>query len=196
MPLLIAAKMREPDERDYFDTAVRPLLGNGVEYIGEVGGTEKLDLLSGARALLNPIRWHEPFGMVMIEALACGTPVLAPRRGAAPEIVNHGITGFLCDSKGAFVDALHQLDTLDRRDCRRAVTTHFSTDRMVDEHLDLYEQVAVSRRPRIPPTGPVRHRNRGQPPGRQRREPVPDRRTPRRPPIAAVAQERSTTLAR
>ena len=96
VPLMIAAKMREPAEKDYFEREVRPLLGAGVVFLGEVGGTEKLELLGGARALLNPIGWPEPFGLVMIEALACGTPVLAFPNGSAPEIVDHGRTGFLC----------------------------------------------------------------------------------------------------
>ncbi|HJR26141.1 MAG TPA: glycosyltransferase, partial [Acidimicrobiales bacterium] len=96
VPLKIAAKMSEKDEREYFDACVRPLLGGGdVEYLGEVGGSAKRALLADALCLLNPIRWPEPFGMVMVEALAVGTPVLATPCGAAPEIVDDGVTGFL-----------------------------------------------------------------------------------------------------
>ena len=94
-PLRIAAKMREPAEQAFFDAEVRPLLGGDIEYVGELGSPEKRDLLCGAVALLNPIDWPEPFGMVMLEALACGTPVVARAVGAAPEIVGHGEVGFL-----------------------------------------------------------------------------------------------------
>ncbi len=145
VPLLLAAKMREPLELEYYDNQVKPLLGGDVEYVGEVGGTDKLKLLAEARALLNPIRWVEPFGLVMIEALACGTPVLAYRHGAAPEIVDHGVTGFLCDQRDEMADAIAQVDSLDRRACRAAVEERFSTDRMVADHLDLFESLLAGR---------------------------------------------------
>src|SRR5207237_1482705 len=90
VPLLVAGKMREPWERDYFDLEVAPLLTDEVQYLGEVDHERKLELLSGARALLFPIRWNEPFGLVMIEALACGTPVVAFPEGAVPAVVDHG----------------------------------------------------------------------------------------------------------
>jgi glycosyltransferase involved in cell wall biosynthesis len=141
VPLLMAAKMREPAEREYFDAEVRPLLGGDVEYVGELSATDKLDLLAGAAALLNPLRWHEPFGLVMIEALACGTPVIAPGRGSVPEIVDHGTTGFVYDDDAELVRALGRIDTLDRGACRLAAETRFSADRMVGEHLDVYERV-------------------------------------------------------
>ncbi|MDP9420221.1 MAG: glycosyltransferase family 4 protein [Actinomycetota bacterium] len=139
--LLIAAKMREPLELEYFDHQVRPLLGKDIEFVGEVGGDEKLALLAGAKGLLNPIRWVEPFGLVMIEALACGTPVLTYRQGAAPEIVDHEVTGFLCDVHDEMAEAIHRVDELDRRACRTAVEERFSTDRMVADHLDLFESL-------------------------------------------------------
>lgn len=84
VPLCIAAKMREPLEHEYFEAEVRPVLDGDIEYVGEVGGSDKYDLLAGAAGLLNPIRWPEPFGLVMIEALACGTPVLTYPQGALP----------------------------------------------------------------------------------------------------------------
>ena len=143
VPLLIAAKNREPAEKAYFEAEVRPLLGHGVEYLGEIGGCEKLELLGGARALLNPIEWHEPFGLVMIEALACGTPVLAYPNGAAPEIIDDGVTGFLCADEMALEAALAQVDSIDRRACRAAVERSFSTTRMVREHLDLFNRLLV-----------------------------------------------------
>jgi glycosyltransferase involved in cell wall biosynthesis len=102
---------------------------------------EKLRLLTGARGLLNPIRWPEPFGLVMVEALACGTPVLTFPEGAAPEIVSDGKTGFLCLDESDMADRIGQVDMLDRAACRRAVEDYFNTTRMVDEHLDLFEDL-------------------------------------------------------
>ncbi len=139
--LVLAAKMREPGEIEYFHEQVEPLLDSRVRYVGEVGMDDKLELLGSARALLNPIRWPEPFGLVMIEALACGTPVLTLPWGAAPEIVDDGTTGFVCDSDAALVAAVGRIGELDRADCRRAVETRFSADRMVREHLDLFERL-------------------------------------------------------
>ncbi|HKA04692.1 MAG TPA: glycosyltransferase family 4 protein, partial [Acidimicrobiales bacterium] len=117
--LRVAAKMREPAEIAYFERQVEPMLGDGVEYLGEVGGCDKRDLLAGATCLLNPLAWAEPFGMVMIEALASGTPVVATPCGAAPELVTHGVTGLLCSEEGELIDALHRVDRLDRSRCRK-----------------------------------------------------------------------------
>ena len=137
--LVIAAKMREPDEVAYFHDQVEPLLDSSVRYVGEVGMQRKLELLGSARALLNPIQWPEPFGLVMIEALACGTPVLTLHSGAAPEIVDHGITGFVSDSADGLVPAIERIGELDRTACRTAMETRFSAARMVEDHLTLYE---------------------------------------------------------
>ena len=145
VPLLIAAKMREPLEFEYYEEQVRPLLGGDVEYVGEVGGAQKLELLGGARALLNPIRWVEPFGLVMIEALACGSPVLTYNSGAAPEIVDHGVTGYICDDRDEMAEACQRVGDLDRRACRDAVQQRFSTERMVADHLDLFETLLKAR---------------------------------------------------
>ena len=142
--LLMAAKMREPWERAYFERQVEPLLGPDAVYLGEVPHERKVELLAGARAMLFPIRWNEPFGMVMLEAMACGTPVLAFREGAAPEVIDDGTTGYLCDDDEAMVEALGHLDGLRRQDCRAAVEGYFSTERMVAEHLELYEELAKS----------------------------------------------------
>jgi glycosyltransferase involved in cell wall biosynthesis len=144
LPLRVAAKVREPAEQRYFDERIRPLLGDGVEFVGEVGGTDKCDLLAAAVGLLNPIQWEEPFGLVMIEALACGTPVLATPRGAAPEIVDHGVTGFL-GTEDELVVAAGRLGELDRAACRTAVAERFSTARMVDQHLDLFARILAAR---------------------------------------------------
>jgi glycosyltransferase involved in cell wall biosynthesis len=141
--ILIAAKMRETRELQYFAEQVEPLLGKDAHYLGEVSHERKLELLAGASALLFPIRWNEPFGMVMVEAMACGTPVLAFEEGAAPEVVDHGRTGFLCEDDGAMVDALGRIGDLDRRDCRLSVEGYFSTNRMVTEHIELYESMTV-----------------------------------------------------
>jgi glycosyltransferase involved in cell wall biosynthesis len=141
VPLRMAAKMRSADEVSYFENVIEPALTPDTEYLGEVSHEDKLALLAGARALLFPIRWNEPFGMVMIEALACGTPVLAFPEGSAPEVVHHNRTGFLCEDEAGMADALQRVDTIDRRDCRAAVEGHFSTDRMVAEHLQLFEDL-------------------------------------------------------
>jgi glycosyltransferase involved in cell wall biosynthesis len=137
VPLYLAAKMREPDEIAYFDAHVRPRLGPDVEYLGEIDSEAKLRLLAGARALLNPITWSEPFGMVMLESLACGTPVLGFPGGAAPEIVEHGRSGFLVDSVPDLVAALGRVDALDRADCRDRARW-FSVERMVNGYLRVF----------------------------------------------------------
>jgi glycosyltransferase involved in cell wall biosynthesis len=141
VPLRIAAKMREPEERSYFEEQVVPLLGDGIEFVGEVDGNEKLRLLAGARALINPITWDEPFGLVMVEALACGTPVLSFPRGAAPEIVDNARTGFLCADDVAMIERVADVDGLDRATCRADAQARFSASRMVTEHLEVYEQI-------------------------------------------------------
>lgn len=143
--LLIAAKMREAWEHEYFAREVAPLLGDGVEYLGEVGVDEKYELLRGAIALVNPIRWAEPFGLVMVEALACGTPVVTFAEGAAPEIVTDGMTGFVCDDDGELPDAMHAAAALDRTLCRKVAETQFSMDRMAAEHARFYEHVLSSK---------------------------------------------------
>jgi glycosyltransferase involved in cell wall biosynthesis len=139
MRLLMAAKMREAGEVRYFTEEVEPLLGPDAVYLGEVPHERKLELLGQAAALLFPIRWNEPFGLVMLEAMACGTPVLAYREGAAPEVVEPGRTGYLCDDEADMTRALGRLASLDRADCRAAVEGYFSTSRMVDDHLKLFE---------------------------------------------------------
>ena len=143
--LILCAKMRDPLEIQYFDEYVRPYLNDRMQYYGEVPHNHKLELLARAKGLLFPIRWNEPFGMVMIEAMACGTPVIAFREGAAPEVVDDGVTGFLVDDTAAMVDAIHRVDTLDRAACRRSVEEYFSTDRMVAEHIELFGELIRKR---------------------------------------------------
>jgi glycosyltransferase involved in cell wall biosynthesis len=139
--LVIAAKAREAAEQQYFTEQIEPLLDDGVHFVGEVTGQIKLALMGGASALLNPIQWAEPFGLVMIEAMACGTPVVGCPNGAAPEIVDHGRTGFLCSESAALVDAIEQVHNLNRAACRAAVIERFSTARMVADHLAAYRDV-------------------------------------------------------
>jgi glycosyltransferase involved in cell wall biosynthesis len=141
VPLLIAAKMWEHHEREYFEEMVQPLLGNGVEYVGEVTERERAELVGHSIGLVNPLDWPEPFGLVMVESLAYGTPVLTFPAGAAPEIVEDGVTGFVCRDVADMVAAVGRIPALDRAACRRAVEQHFSTERMVREHLELFERV-------------------------------------------------------
>lgn len=164
MPLRIAAKMSEPHERDYFDAEIAPKLGADVEFIGEVSGADKLLLLGDASCLLNPIRWDEPFGMVMIEALACGTPVVSSGRGAAPEIVDDGETGFVCQSENVaeLALALRRVTTLDRAKVRAVAERRFSSERMCAEHVAAYRSAIDATRGRRP-IGPGRGPRRGKP---------------------------------
>ncbi len=141
IPLRIAAKMREPLERQYFDERVRPLLGGDIEYVGELNAEEKYQLLGGAFALVNPIQWPEPFGLVMIEALACGTPVIATGCGSAPELIDDGDTGFVRTELPALAEVLHRAGDLDRNWCREKAVNCYSTERMVAEHVQLYCQL-------------------------------------------------------
>jgi glycosyltransferase involved in cell wall biosynthesis len=141
VPLLMAGKMREPWEHLFFEREIAPHLGDDIEYLGEVSFERKVELLGGARTTLFPIRWNEPFGLVMLESMACGTPVLAFAEGAAPEVVEHGRTGFLCETEEQMSEAVHSVGELDRAQCRLAVDEHFSIGRMVDDHVALYEEL-------------------------------------------------------
>jgi glycosyltransferase involved in cell wall biosynthesis len=141
VPLRMAAKLREPAERDYFEAEVEPLLCSDVEYVGELGPAEKLDLVGSSLALLNPIQWPEPFGLVMIEALATGTPVVATPAGSAPEIVDDGVTGHLRTGRASLASALLDAVQLDRGACRAAAARRFSTERMVGEHVRVYSDL-------------------------------------------------------
>lgn len=143
MPLVLAGKLRSEIEQEYFQTEVAPRLTDRARYMGEVSLEEKLDLLRHARCLLFPIRWPEPFGMVMIEALACGTPVLAYPEGAALEVIDHGLTGYLCNGVEELAAYIDEVREIDRSACRAAVARRFSAERMVSEHLALYRQVAT-----------------------------------------------------
>jgi glycosyltransferase involved in cell wall biosynthesis len=141
MPFRIAAKIDEMDEA-YFNDTVRPLFSKPfVTYVGEVGDKEKRVLLEGARALLFPVDWPEPFGLVLIEAFACGTPVIAWRNGAIPEIVEHGVTGFIVDSLEEAVAAAKRIGDIDRRACRAAFERRFTASAMAQRYLRMYDKV-------------------------------------------------------
>jgi glycosyltransferase involved in cell wall biosynthesis len=143
--IVVIAKMREAGEVDYFEAEVRPLLGRDVELHVEASAEERVALMRQAKALLNPISWSEPFGLVMVEALACGTPVLVSPHGAAPEIVEHGCTGYLCADETEMVDALARIEQVDRRACRRSVEQRFDMARMAADHERLYRKVIADR---------------------------------------------------
>jgi glycosyltransferase involved in cell wall biosynthesis len=131
LPLLIAAKCREPAERAYFERAVAPHLGPDVVFLGELGREATYDFLSRAAAMLFPISWREPFGMVLVEAMACGTPVLATNRGAVSEIVRDGVTGFVRDTTTELASVIGRIGEIDRAACRDHVAEHFSSAALV-----------------------------------------------------------------
>jgi glycosyltransferase involved in cell wall biosynthesis len=160
MPLKIAAKV-DPAEIDYFETRIRPLLVGEVEFVGEIDEDGKDDFLGKAAALLFPIDWPEPFGLVMIEAAARGTPVLAFRRGSVPEVIDEGITGMMVDDVDQAVEALPQLVQLPRSRVRQTALRRFSAERMARAYVDVYRRLVaaaargpiVARSGRAPVTG-------------------------------------------
>jgi glycosyltransferase involved in cell wall biosynthesis len=141
LPLRIAAKIDDVD-REYFEREIAPLLeGPEVEYLGEVGGRDKEELLAGARALLFPIDWPEPFGLVMIEAMACGTPVIAYRGGSVPEIVEDGVNGFVVEDRAGAVAAVRRIGEISRARCRAVFEERFSAPRMAADYLTVYRHL-------------------------------------------------------
>jgi glycosyltransferase involved in cell wall biosynthesis len=141
MPLKIAAKIDRAD-RAYFQKVVRPLLKSPlVEYVGEVGGDNKDAFLGGAYALLFPIDWPEPFGLVMIEAMACGTPVIAYPRGSVPEVLEDGVTGWIVESIEEAVSAVARVPALSRARCRQVFEERFSAFRMAQDYLRIYKEL-------------------------------------------------------
>jgi len=148
LPLKIAAKIDTAD-RDYFQQRVRPLLNSpAVEFIGEIGDAEKPAFLSGAIALLLPIDWPEPFGLVTIEAMACGTPVVAFNRGAVPEIVEHGVTGFVVEDETSAAAALARIPLLSRATVRSRFEQRFTSRRMAHDYVALYGELIAANEPR------------------------------------------------
>ena len=141
MEIKIAAKIDKLDV-DYFNSQIKPLLKDSrVEYLGEISDQEKNDFLGNAHALLFPIDWPEPFGLVMIEAMACGTPVVAYRRGAVPEVMQPGVTGYIVNNLDEAVGAVERIGGLDRQLCRKAFEDRFTARRMTENYLDIYTQI-------------------------------------------------------
>lgn len=138
--LRVAAKV-DPADRDYFEQHIRHLLdAPHVEYVGEIGDEDKGEFLGNAAALLFPIDWPEPFGLVLSEALACGTPVIAYAHGSVPELIDHGVTGFLVDNEAEAAAAVRRLDEIDRGACRRVFDARFSAEQMARGYLALYRE--------------------------------------------------------
>jgi glycosyltransferase involved in cell wall biosynthesis len=141
MPLKIAAKIDRVDQ-DYFESEIAPLLSNSlVEFVGEIDDDEKDEFLGNAYALLFPIDWPEPFGLVMIEAMACGTPVIAYRGGAVPELVEPGQTGFIVEGLEDAVEAVRRVAQLSRRRCREVFEQRFTATRMAHDYVQQFERL-------------------------------------------------------
>jgi glycosyltransferase involved in cell wall biosynthesis len=141
IPLKIAAKI-DPADRNYFESQVKPLLkGELVEFIGEIGHEQKNEFLGNAAALLFPICWPEPFGIVMIESMACGTPVIAYKNGSVPEVLENGVTGFMVSDIKSAVDAVGRIAGIDRRLCRQQFELRFSDERMALDYLAIYKKL-------------------------------------------------------
>jgi glycosyltransferase involved in cell wall biosynthesis len=145
VPVVLAGPI-QPGQESYFAEQIEPHLdGDQARHDGEVGGVEKEELFANARALLMPITWDEPFGMVMVEALACGTPVIAFPQGAASEIVQHGVNGYLVDDEEAMAAAIADLDQIDPAVCRESVATRFSPETVAAGYVEIYAQAANDR---------------------------------------------------
>jgi len=145
MPLKIAAKV-DPVDQVYFEREIQPLLDHPlVEFIGEISETAKPEFLGRARALVFPIDWPEPFGLVVIESLACGTPVIARSCGSVPELILNGQTGYVADTLDEMAAAVKTLDRIDRAECRRDVAARFTVSRMVDHYETIYESLLGGR---------------------------------------------------
>ena len=146
IPLKIAAKVDRTDQA-YFDEVIRPMLaGGGVEMIGEINDAQKPEFLSGAQALLMPIDWPEPFGLVMIEAMACGTPVIAFNRGSVPEIIEDGVSGYIVEDERGAMSAVNRLSKLSRATVRQQFEERFTARRMAEDYLTIYRSLAGEER--------------------------------------------------
>lgn len=140
-PLVIAGNVDDVD-REYFETQVIPAVDNDlIRYVGEADALQKRDLLSRAKCLVAPITWEEPFGLFLIEAMACGTPVVAFRRGAAPELVIDGVTGYIVDAVDEMVNAIGRIAQIDPHACRKHVENRFNVSRMADDYVEAYQRI-------------------------------------------------------
>jgi glycosyltransferase involved in cell wall biosynthesis len=155
IPLKIAAKV-DPAERAYFEGAIEPLMHHPlIEYVGEITDAEKDDFIGNALALVCPYDWPEPFGIVFIEALACGTPILAYRRGSIPEIVDEGQTGFITEDIGEMAATVDQLGRINRARCRQAFDERFTVERMVHDYVRIYEELIAEQQDEVTADGQV-----------------------------------------
>jgi len=154
LKLKIAAKVDKADQV-YWDEQIKPLINASpwVEYIGEINDAQKPAFLSGAHALLFPIDWPEPFGLVMIEAMACGTPVIAFNRGSVPEVIDQGVSGFIAHDEASAIAALNRVDELDRTLVRRTFDRRFTARRMAEDYVDLYEELCEPAMPLLRAVG-------------------------------------------
>src|SRR5918912_3593943 len=155
MPLRMVVKMWEPGEQTFFREVVEPMLGPDIELHLNSTHDENVEMLRHAEALVNPISWHEPFGLVMPEAMSCGTPVLAFARGAAPEIIQHGVTGWLGADEADLAKALIRAREFDRATCRASVEQRFTLDRMARDHERLYRRLINSKQAAAVGYGPA-----------------------------------------
>ena len=154
LKLKIAAKVDNADKK-YWDQEIKPLVDASpwVEFIGEINDSQKPEFLSGAHALLFPIDWPEPFGLVMIESMACGTPVIAFNRGSVPEVIDNGVSGFIVHDEASAVAAVERLDELDRTLVRRNFDRRFTARRMAEDYVDLYEELCEPEMPLLRAVG-------------------------------------------
>jgi glycosyltransferase involved in cell wall biosynthesis len=144
-PLRIAAKV-DPADQAYFERQIRPLLDHPlIEFVGEIGDDEKNDFIGQARALLFPIDWPEPFGLVMIEAFACGTPVISYECGSVPEVLQHGVTGYIVNSQAQAIEAARHIERIDRRRCREAFERRFTAGKMASRYVQVYQSLIDTR---------------------------------------------------
>ena len=141
VPLIMAGKVNEGPEREFFMSDIEPHLAGDIYFRGEVDHETKGELYRRARATLFPIQWPEPFGLVMIESLACGTPVVAFRQGSVPEVIEHGRTGFIVDTYEEFVEASRRVAEIDPAECRKAMEERFSEDVFVEAHERAYDRL-------------------------------------------------------
>ncbi len=146
--LVLAGKVHEEQERLYFHQHIVPHLSSNIQFVGELGhwSEEKMRLFSRAKGYLYPIQWDEPFGITMAEAMACGTPVVTFKRGAAPEVVEHGVTGFVVETMDEFVEAIQRVEEINPQECRARVQKMFTAERMVEGYERVYKQILDAER--------------------------------------------------
>lgn len=147
LKLILAGKVHEEEERNYFDEYIKPYLGKDIQFIGEIGhwSKEKMDMFSKGKGYLYPISWDEPFGITMVEAMACGTPVLTFERGSTPELVEHGVTGFVVKTMDEFMEYVKRLGEIEPQKCRDIVKKKFTSETMVEGYQEIYRKITGKR---------------------------------------------------